>query len=596
MNNISKTIVDSLAQYEAKVKKVKRKDDDLNVKIKSLTNLLKKADSLSNNFEKIEMLDIECAHVLGEIKADLINRINDISLFHFSNKEKKYLNTHLELISDLESELEAVKIQQLLHTEYIQQGKNYPYITSLLDEIMPALIKDIVNHIKLSLFPGATIHAQRKIQSCQKEIEYLKKQGMKEQIRIKEQEIETVKQNFQKARDTRIQLRSIGGKAVKIVTPHSNLDATFMSVDDFRKNLKEAGGKIFTSKSGIQGYIFNSSYEGSALDINLTKLGINAESPNGWTKLTTSDGRIMLLSSRDRIKMVQCGEISKEKFKGTLSLKEIGEQSSGAGTAIVNYGFGGSYEIYKYETMALLLKGVNVMTFNVTGHGKSNGRPTFENTLLDVEAVYQYVKKEHGTPDEKILMKSLCLGGGSGSALAAAHPKINLLLDQSYSDLQLVLNHEINKIIKMGVQGEKYKQARDFLEQWATASATKIAALLFPLFVPSSWEIRRNITKMEGHLGIFCTKRDDTLKLDHVFENYKSMIGAGKGDLVSVYAMDGTHATNWQYIWERAHSKDEIAANIDLIKGDAEGPGLCSGHRSMDLFLAKIGICGDIYA
>ena len=74
------------------------------------------------------------------------------------------------------------------------------------------------------------------------------------------------------------------------------------------------------------------------------------------------------------------------------------------------------------------------------------------------------------------------------------------------------------------------------------------------------------------------------MKFDHVFENYRSMVQSGKGERVSVYAMEGTHATNWQYIWEGAHSKREIEANVDLAKGDAEGPGLCSGHRSMDLF------------
>ncbi len=598
-----------LELYDSKYLKPKdsQANIELDLKIINLTKILHTLASNEDDIKTIEVLDIQCKELISEIKSDLASRIRNLSLITLSKANtinKKYLNSNFSILSDLETELESAHIGRLLHFRYKQESKNMQFINSIFDKIIPNIFKEIIINIRHYFFAGATIYLKKEKEKKKNEIEALKQEkdiisnklrtetilpeaaqqcqtkldDITKLITAKQSIINTINENFKKASETRINLRKIGGEAVKIETPHSKLDATYMSVDVFRENISKAKGKSFCIElpsllsnqkdKSIQGFIFDRhEFQGSNLESILSQLGINTSgAASGWTLMTTADDHVMILSSRDLIKLRQHHQIINETFVGELNVKDIDlRQSSDAGTVILTFGIGGTYEIYKYEIMALLLKGVNVMAFNFSGYGKSTGSPNGEIIKHDLEAVYQYIKKEHFIPDEKILVKSLCISGGAGSSLIAAHPKINLLLDQSFADFKWVIQHELN------LQFEKYFKfniiknsvIRERVEKWTIKFLNKVASVIIPFIIPS-WKTKVNITKIDGNLGLFFTKKDAMMKLDHVYENYKCMVKAGKGHKVTVYGMEGAHATNWQYIWERIYSPKEMEQHFDL--------------------------------
>jgi dienelactone hydrolase len=87
---------------------------------------------------------------------------------------------------------------------------------------------------------------------------------------------------------------------------------------------------------------------------------------------------------------------------------------------------------FQWELFEFYLKeGFNVMTFNYGGYRKSEGSPTAQRTFADVDAAYNFIKKSKETPDSRIIVHGLSLGGGPGAYLASKHP-IHLVLDRTY--------------------------------------------------------------------------------------------------------------------------------------------------------------------
>lgn len=92
------------------------------------------------------------------------------------------------------------------------------------------------------------------------------------------------------------------------------------------------------------------------------------------------------------------------------------------------------YQLYWEYYEFYLKEGYNVMVFNYGGYRNSEGSPTAQRTYADVESAYQFIKKNKGTPDSRILVHGLSLGGGPSTYLASKYP-VHLVLDRTYARL-----------------------------------------------------------------------------------------------------------------------------------------------------------------
>ena len=66
-----------------------------------------------------------------------------------------------------------------------------------------------------------------------------------------------------------------------------------------------------------------------------------------------------------------------------------------------------SWEYYEFY----LKEGYDVMVFNYGGYRNSEGSPTAQRTYADVDSAYRFIKEQKGTPDSRILVHGLSLGG-----------------------------------------------------------------------------------------------------------------------------------------------------------------------------------------
>ena len=62
---------------------------------------------------------------------------------------------------------------------------------------------------------------------------------------------------------------------------------------------------------------------------------------------------------------------------------------------------------------------VNIMAYDYTGYGKSNGAPSEENCYADIESAYQYLLDVRGLQPEQIVLYGRSLGSGPSCYLAS---------------------------------------------------------------------------------------------------------------------------------------------------------------------------------
>lgn len=116
--------------------------------------------------------------------------------------------------------------------------------------------------------------------------------------------------------------------------------------------------------------------------------------------------------------------------KNYISLRNSFEGPEKGGAVIYAPGSGHLFESRRKTIGMFLLKfGMNVIVFNYTGTGRSQGKITEKAMYDDIEAAYKHLKDE-GFADAKILSYGHCTGSGPASELSHRHPQLNLLLDR----------------------------------------------------------------------------------------------------------------------------------------------------------------------
>lgn len=83
---------------------------------------------------------------------------------------------------------------------------------------------------------------------------------------------------------------------------------------------------------------------------------------------------------------------------------------------------------------ALLELGVNVLTFDYRGYGRSDGAPGEEGTYLDGQAAVRWLRDRGYTP-EQIVLLGKSLGGGVASEVALREPVGALILQSTFTSI-----------------------------------------------------------------------------------------------------------------------------------------------------------------
>jgi len=83
---------------------------------------------------------------------------------------------------------------------------------------------------------------------------------------------------------------------------------------------------------------------------------------------------------------------------------------------------------------SLLAVGASVLLFDYRGYGRSDGRPSEENTYRDAQAAYRWLR-DKGFPPDLIIDYGESLGGGIASELALREPVAALVLHSSFTSI-----------------------------------------------------------------------------------------------------------------------------------------------------------------
>lgn len=91
-------------------------------------------------------------------------------------------------------------------------------------------------------------------------------------------------------------------------------------------------------------------------------------------------------------------------------------------TVLFCHGNGGNLSFYTEIIGLLQQNGYGVMAIDYRGYGKSTGRPSEKGLYKDLRAAVRYLEKTKDTPEEKIVLWGLSLGGAVVAQVASESP------------------------------------------------------------------------------------------------------------------------------------------------------------------------------
>ncbi|CUG91244.1 Hypothetical protein, putative [Bodo saltans] len=369
-------------------------------------------------------------------------------------------------------------------------------------------------------------------------------------------------QQKESAERTRRAMCDVGGIAVTLETDGAKLDGVYLTVQGLQDAISAAGGRrcsLVDSSSGVaiaEGFGFTCEEANSPASLAQAKLLDNlstlsfgnflqgtARSDSAarsleWTRV---DVELQWALVPNQTSFDAASYAHRSLNGGGLRVEfnhhetPVTTEATNA-TVILTSGAVGVYEAQKREMMAFLSRGVNVLGFNFRGYGRSDGTPHEHSMQSDLEAAYTYLREVQHVADKNILVKSLCMSGVAGAHLAARHPGVNLLLDQTYSDFGRYLSAEVRRILR---QNSVYS-----LLPLQLSRASEFLVSEFVKRHAPRWNIATEIATVTGCVGVFITDEDVNTPKAEALSNIKSVMTKGNHQIRG-YMFPGEHATVW---------------------------------------------------
>lgn len=547
-----------------------------NEQVKDFSPIGKNVQDIANH--KAQIIKIE--KDLSSVEAK--GNINSLIRKEMLSEVKKALSLADKCIrnaTDVTNIDRELKISEILKNQYF--------------DIRELIIGKITKFINNKIFLGGAPNRLRD--------EYLEKYSSIENLHkmIKESpdtdKIETFKKDLnswleinyykEKAMETRNLMKDLGGSHLKLKTKTGDLvDGMFINAGKFRQKLIDcdAGQITISTQSGkpLRGLVL-SNIEGEKSEeiisslkqfgaISSLKKYLDGDDTSlvGWCKIEINS-EIYLIEKSDiqRLDKTQKNELRRNPMGYILNSpsveKALPELPKEAGTAFINSGNMGVYEMHKSDATYFLMRGMNVAFVNPPGYGDSGGKASARGHIAAVNAMYDYISKEQKIPDEKILIKGLCLGGGASSHIAAKHPNVNIVLDQTYANFSsFVLDQIVQKLPKNNEMAAKVGKLL------RSSKAPQIILNLIAdtgLFATNKKLLDNNAKKL------FIYSDKDTLTTSKEFERIMSKQNKHhKGKDISLMRIPGTHAQSWNNVKERQLNDDLIESNKKLQQAKKE--------------------------
>ena len=375
-----------------------------------------------------------------------------------------------------------------------------------------------------------------------------------------------------KAEEMRISCEKLGGESMIIETPDGvKLDGMFLDAQKFRSKLKTAGCELLTIETKdknnqlrkLQGLsISEENYQKSGKDVldaleELHAFANEDYTGSGWSVL--KDGKNLLIVRTDEIPNPPVEDhpffTKTDELRDLKSAKRITKvmdtTTKPSGTVIHTGGAMSVFEMEKQETAHYLFKNINVMFFNFRGYGRSEGEPSEQGLIIDMESAYQVAKDRSGHEDNRILFKCLCMSAGPASVVASRHPECHIFLDQTYSNLKQLAGERTAEVVSQKIDDMLGGREGGQVKQQIVKNINNMAYYFVERFVKMAtpgYDITQALSLNQGHKGILYVYDDPTVGLEHVERNIttamQKVAEAGQTNYLSVIAMPGKHATS----------------------------------------------------
>lgn len=381
--------------------------------------------------------------------------------------------------------------------------------------------------------------------------------------------------------ETRQLLKNIGGTRVALQTKdRETVDGFYLSAQNFQQKCLEVGAQSVTLTIGqtvTSGLILPTGKTAADQFMqDLTQLKLFKDfAPDtrnkgaGWSKITI-EGQIIIIPDFEVEHLQEKGDIIDQGNGNYLLSEQVQEEMvlevkplefspEQSGTVVLGMGAAGLYEMYKREALSLLMQGVNVMLFNHRGQGESSGKPSEKGTYEDMETVYQYLKQIHHVEDNKLVLRGLCLSGGIVAELAAHHPQVNIILDQTYADIaDLSLNTVLDSLKdSMQYNPEEENSLKKIILNLLTPILRAITSLVSP-----SYSTINHLRRIEGKVLILRTTEDTYTSremTDKIVDAYASHSPSKAISQIRIGHMPGIHGSTWL---DSKKSDEGIKANL----------------------------------
>lgn len=542
----------------------------------------------------------ECKAVIDDLLNKLNNLENQIAYIQMHERKTHRFVTHIpktkfsETLRDLSGHLVkplAEKIRGSVFVGYrVNQKRNF--LLSQIDELYHdknkldkeiGVINQKLYDIDIKLEKQLKYKQKNKLYKLSDKLDE-KLNKLNDRLEIKVNQLNQaedrfdrfIKNNLEWAKEARMALHKIGGEGVRIDLPQEEvrLDGMYMSCQSFRETLANANAKPYelslrSEKLGLnfnsQGILFDKEdLAGSDVMPALEKLGLFSKGTKpgaGWCQVELDD-KILCMPDEEVENLMGAGVFNNfellgdDKYRIDSSLFEVDlnegeidlEKLSQGGTVLLTSGTVGTYEMHKKEILGFLIRGMNVMAFNFRGYGESSGVPGQEGLKRDMEAAYQYLKTFHGTPDNKIMVKGLSMSSGLAAYLAAAHPDVNLFIDQGYADFRDIAGDAARIMVENYVEETNHPEGKGKLKQaakrWLGKPAPSVASFMTRRVVPA-WKTEKEIGKVKGKIAILLTTEDELIKDRDIIRNYQALKRVHKEDQISIFSMPGRHGESW---------------------------------------------------